>query len=182
MAAMPRKYADGAIQEAPPNTAPARRAMIGSFAEHGMKVVVIIVIRRSRSFSIVLEAMTPGTPQPEPISIGIKDLPERPKRRKIRSRMKAILAMYPQPSRKARKKNRTSICGRKPSTAPIPATIPSRTRLVNTSPVPSALRIPSKRPGIDGSSQRPKKDHGSEPNRTSLTQSVPIAPIVEMEM
>ncbi len=156
--------------------------MIGSFAEQGMKVVVMMVIRRSRSFSIVLEAMTPGTPQPEPISIGMKDFPERPNLRKIRSRMKAIRAMYPQPSRKARKKNRTSICGRNPRTAPIPATIPSRTRLVRTSPVPRALRTLSKSPGIDGSSKRPKKDHGSEPNRTSLTQSVPIPPMVEIEM
>ena len=93
MAAMPRKYADGAIQEAPPNTAPARRAMIGSFAEHGMKVVVIIVIRRSRSFSIVLEAIIPGTPQPVPISIGMNDLPERPNLRNIRSSTNAIRAI-----------------------------------------------------------------------------------------
>ena len=90
---MPRKYAEGATQEAPPNSAAVIRAMIGSLAPQGIKVVVMIVIRRSRSFSIVLEAMTPGTPQPVPISIGIKDLPLNPNLRKIRSMTKAIRAI-----------------------------------------------------------------------------------------
>ena len=93
IAAMPRKYAEGATQEAPPNSAAVIRAMIGSLAPQGIKVVVMIVIRRSRSFSIVLEAMTPGTPQPVPISIGIKDLPLNPNLRKIRSMTKAIRAI-----------------------------------------------------------------------------------------
>ena len=66
---------------------------MGSFAPQGMKVVVIIVIRRSLSFSMVREAMMPGTPQPVPMSIGIKDLPERPNLRKMRSITKAILAI-----------------------------------------------------------------------------------------
>ena len=77
----------------PPNRAPAIMAMKGTFAPQGMKVVVIMVIRRSRSFSMVREAMMPGTPQPVPISMGIKDLPDRPNFRKIRSRTKAIRAM-----------------------------------------------------------------------------------------
>ncbi len=51
MAAMPTKYALGATHHAPPNSAPEIRAMIGSFAPQGMKVVVMIVILRSRSFS-----------------------------------------------------------------------------------------------------------------------------------
>ena len=38
--------------------------MIGSLAPQGMNVVVMMVILRSRSCSIVREAMTPGTPQP----------------------------------------------------------------------------------------------------------------------
>ena len=109
IAAIPTKYALGATQEAPPNIAPAIRAIIGSFAPHGIKVVVMIVILRSLSFSIVLDAMTPGTPQPVPISIGIKDFPDRPNLRKIRSMIKAIRAIYPQPSRNARKRNNTSI-------------------------------------------------------------------------
>ena len=93
MAAMPMKYAEVATQALPPKIAPAIMAMNGTFAPQGIKVVVIIVIRRSRSFSMVREAMTPGTPQPVPISIGMKDLPDRPNLRKIRSRTKAIRAM-----------------------------------------------------------------------------------------
>ena len=49
----------------------------------------LTVIRRSRSFSMVREAMTPGTPQPVPTSTGMKLLPDRPNFRKIRSMMKA---------------------------------------------------------------------------------------------
>ena len=93
MAAIPTKYALGATHHAPPNSAPAIRAMIGSFAPQGIKVVVIMVIFRSRSFSIVREAIMPGTPQPVPISIGIKDLPDRPNFRKIRSMTNAIRAI-----------------------------------------------------------------------------------------
>ena len=68
-------------------------AMIGSFAPQGMNVVVMTVILRSRSFSMVREAMMPGTPQPVPMSIGMKDLPDRPNLRKIRSITNAIRAM-----------------------------------------------------------------------------------------
>ena len=93
IAAIPTKYALGATQEAPLNRAPAISAMIGSFAPQGIKVVVMIVILRSLSFSIVREAMIPGTPQPVPISIGMKDLPERPNLRKIRSMINATRAM-----------------------------------------------------------------------------------------
>ena len=129
IAAIPTKYALGATQEAPPNSAPAIRAMIGSLAPHGMNVVVMMVILRSRSFSIVLDAMIPGTPHPVPISIGMNDLPDRPNLLKIRSMINAIRAIYPQLSRMARKINSTSICGTNPSTAPTPATIPSSIRL-----------------------------------------------------
>ena len=66
---------------------------MGIFAPQGTKVVVIMVMRRSRSFSMVREAITPGTPQPEPMSMGMKLLPERPNLRKIRSMMKATRAM-----------------------------------------------------------------------------------------
>ena len=68
-------------------------AMKGIFAPQGMKVVVMIVMRRSRSFSMVREAMMPGTPQPEPISMGMKLLPLRPNLRNTRSRTKAIRAI-----------------------------------------------------------------------------------------
>ena len=66
---------------------------MGILAPQGMKQVVMTVMRRSRSFSMVREAMTPGTPQPVPTSMGMKLLPERPNFRKIRSMMKAIRAM-----------------------------------------------------------------------------------------
>ena len=126
IAAIPIKYADGATHHAPPKIAPAIIAMNGSFAPQGIKVVVIIVMRLSRSFSIVLDAIIPGTPQPVPIRIGINDLPDKPKRRKILSRTKAIRDIYPQASRKARKINKTKIWGTNPKTAPTPATAPSR--------------------------------------------------------
>ena len=73
--------------------APATMEMKGIFALQGMKVVVMMVMRRSRSFSMVREAMMPGTPQPVPTRIGMKDLPERPNLRKMRSRTKAMRAM-----------------------------------------------------------------------------------------
>ena len=81
------------IHAEPPKIAPAIMAMNGTFAPQGMNVVVMIVMRRSRSFSIVRLAMMPGTPQPTPMSIGIKDLPDRPNLRKIRSSTNAIRAM-----------------------------------------------------------------------------------------
>ena len=66
---------------------------MGILAPQGTKVVVMTVIRRSDSFSMVLVAMTPGTPQPEEMSIGMNDLPDRPNRRKMRSMTKATRAM-----------------------------------------------------------------------------------------
>ena len=67
--------------------------MIGIFAPQGMKPVVMMVIFRSRSCSMVREAMMPGTPQPVATSMGMKLFPESPKRRKMRSMMKAIRAI-----------------------------------------------------------------------------------------
>ena len=67
--------------------------MIGVLAPHGIMVVSIAVMRRSFSFSMVLVAMTPGTPQPDEMSMGMKLLPERPKRRNTRSMTKATRLM-----------------------------------------------------------------------------------------
>ena len=53
---IPRKYADGATHGAPSKIAPATIAMNGSLAPQGINVVVIIVILRSLSFSIVRES------------------------------------------------------------------------------------------------------------------------------
>ena len=58
-----------------------------------MNVVVMMVMRLSFSFSIVRVAMMPGTPQPMETSMGMKDFPERPNLRKMRSMMKATRAM-----------------------------------------------------------------------------------------
>ena len=63
--------------------------MMGIFALHGMKQVVMMVIFRSRSWSMVRAAITPGTLHPVPTSNGIKDLPDSPNRRNSRSMMKA---------------------------------------------------------------------------------------------
>ena len=90
---IPKKYTEGATHDAPPNIAPANKAIIGSFAPQGINVVSIIVILLSLSFSIVLVAIIPGTPQPELIRTGINDFPERPNLRKILSIIKAILAI-----------------------------------------------------------------------------------------
>ena len=166
IAATPTKYALHATHPALSKNAPAINAMIGSFAPHGIKVVVITVILRSRSFSIVLEAMTPGTPHPLPINIGMKDLPERPNLRKIRSMINATRAIYPQDSKNARNKKSTSICGTKPSTAPTPEIIPSTIR-----PVSHAAQ-----PAFSSSDCAPGMIHS--PNRVSLVQSVRMAPTV----
>ena len=57
----------------------------GHLRTAGIIVVVMTVMRRSFSFSMVLVAMTAGTPQPLAMSMGMKLLPESPKRRKMRS-------------------------------------------------------------------------------------------------
>ena len=166
IAAIPTKYALGATQDAPSNNAPAINAIIGNFAPHGMKVVVMIVILLSRSFSIVREAIIPGTPHPVPISIGMKDLPDKPNLRKILSMINAIRAIYPQDSRNARKMNNTSICGTNPSTAPTPATIPSRINPCSQ----SAQLMLTRKLSIAGGM--------ISPNSTSLVQSVTKVPTV----
>ena len=148
--AMPMKYADTDISGEPPKIAPAIIAMNGTFAPQGMNVVVMIVIRLSRSFSIVRLAMIPGTPQPTPTSIGMNDFPERPNLRNTRSSTNAIRAIYPQASRKASRKKSTSICGTNPSTAPTPATIPSRISPLSQSAQPILSRPLSTSAGIPG--------------------------------
>ena len=66
-------------------------AITSSFAPHGMKEAVIIVILLSLSDSIVLVPIMAGTEQPVPIRIGMKDLPDRPNFLNTLSRIKAIL-------------------------------------------------------------------------------------------
>ena len=107
--AIPEKYIKGATHHAPPIRYPAMVAITGSFAPHGIDVVVIMVILLSFSFSIVRVAIMPGTAQPDEIKKGIKLSPESPNLRKIRSMINATRAMYPQSSRMDKKKNTIAI-------------------------------------------------------------------------
>ena len=134
--------------------APAIKAITGSFAEHGMKDVVIIVILLSLSFSIVLDAWIPGTEQPVPIITGIKDFPESPNFLNTLSITKATLAMYPISSRIESRANNTNICGKNPRTAPTPAIIPSVTSPTKTSLIPIFARK-SATAGVIVSSKNP---------------------------
>ena len=140
--------------------------MTGSLAPQGIVVVVIIVIRRSFSFSIVRVAMIPGTPQPCEIINGMKDLPERPNFLKILSMINATRAMYPQSSRTERKKNTIAICGAKPTGAAIPPMIPFTTRDTTQSAAPALSSAPCTAGWIHS------------PNKTSFVQSVTTVPSV----
>ena len=108
-AAIPITKALVATKELPPKTAPANKPMIGIFAPQGIKPVVMIVILRSRSCSIVRLAIIPGTPHPVATNIGIKLFPLKPNRRKIRSMINATRDMYPTSSIIDNNKNRTKI-------------------------------------------------------------------------
>ena len=126
-------------------------AMMTVFAPQGMNVARMTVMRWSRSFSIVRAAITAGTPQPLPTIIGMNDLPESPNLRNSLSMMNATRAMYPQSSRKARKRNTTKMTGTKPSTVAMPPHAPSTTRLLTVSltlSFSSAAPIVAPMPGI----------------------------------
>ena len=74
------------------------------------------------------------------MSIGTKLLPERPIFLRSLSIINATLAMYPLSSNIERKKNSTTITGRKLNTLPTPAKIPSIIREWTTGFNPYALR------------------------------------------
>ena len=86
-------YTNGANHQAPSKHEAKIMVMIGSLAEHGIKVVVIKPIRRSLMLSMVLFAIKAGTPQPVAITIGMKLRPDIPKKRKILSRTNATRVM-----------------------------------------------------------------------------------------
>lgn len=92
-----------------------------------MKGTSRIVILRSRSLDKVREAMIAGTEQPNPMSMGTKLLPERPRRRSGLSITNATRAMYPLSSRMERNKNSVTMTGKNPSTLPTPPQMPSVT-------------------------------------------------------
>ena len=87
------KYADGATQLLLGKNVPLTNAITVNFAEHGINVVNMILMRRSFSLSMVLVAIIPGTPQPVAIRIGIKLFPLKLKRRNNRSITKAMRAI-----------------------------------------------------------------------------------------
>ena len=91
--AMPMTSMSGATYHCSRKKMAANIAMITVLAPQGMNVARMTVMRWSRSFSIVRDAMTAGTPQPLPTSIGMKDLPESPNLRNRRSMMNATRAM-----------------------------------------------------------------------------------------
>lgn len=76
-------------------------------AEQLINGVKSIVILRSRSLDKVLLAITPGTVQPKPISIGTMLLPDNPTFLKSLSITNATLAIYPLSSSRERKKKKS---------------------------------------------------------------------------
>ena len=92
--AMPMTYSPNTTSPAQgPKKAADSRPYTGSLAEQDMKGMRRMVMRRSFSFSMVRAPMMAGTEQPKPMSMGIKAFPERPKRLKSRSMMKAARDM-----------------------------------------------------------------------------------------
>ena len=116
---------------------------MGILAEQLINGTSSIVIFRSRSEDRVRVAIIAGTEQPKPISIGTKLRPESPMRRRSLSMTNATRDMYPVSSSIARKKNSTTIRGRKLSILPTPANTPSITRLCTTGFKPYAVSRPS---------------------------------------
>ena len=112
--------------------APAKRAITGSLAPHGIKVASIAVALFSLLLRIVRQAIIAGIPHPVPMIIGITDLPDRPTLLNIGSRTTVALDIYPQSSRSAMRKYITITSGRNPTTAPTPPIIPSTRRALRS--------------------------------------------------
>ena len=109
-----------------------KNAYIGSFAVQLINGVRRIVIFLSLSLGRVRDDITAGTVQPNPMRSGTMLLPERPIFLRSLSMKNATLAIYPLSSRSDKKKNITTTIGRKLSTLPTPANIPSMIRLCIT--------------------------------------------------
>ena len=90
---IPTRYMVAETHHASAKKAPANKAITGIFAPHGINGVSIAVVRRSLSFRIVRDAITPGIAQPVPITMGITDFPERPTLLKIGSSTTVALAI-----------------------------------------------------------------------------------------
>ena len=109
--------------------APIRSMYTGSLAEQLIKGATSIVAKRLLASGITLAAIMPGIAHAKLDSKGIKALPFSPHQPRRRSIKNAALDKYPVPSKKAIKKKRIRICGRKTTTPPTPAIIPSTTKL-----------------------------------------------------
>ena len=101
---------------------------MGILAEQLMNGMRRIVTIRSRSDGSVRLAMTPGTVQPNPTSMGTMLRPDRPIFLRSLSMTNATRAMYPESSSRARKKNSVTMMGTKLTTVPTPAKTPSMMR------------------------------------------------------
>ncbi len=129
-------------------------------------------MRRSLSFSIVRALIAAGTVQPNPISMGIKDLPDRPKRRIVRSMRNAVRERYPLSSNSDRKKNRIAICGKNVSTPPTPVSTPSHNKLMSHGTTPSWVsRFSTAGSSNPSSVSTPSDSHPPRPSNVSIKMS-----------
>ena len=88
----------------------------------------MMVMRRSRSFSTPRAAMIAVVVQPNPISMGMKERPDKPILRSSLSVMKAARDIYPESSRMDMNRKISRIWGKNTNTPPTPAMMPSITR------------------------------------------------------
>lgn len=100
-----------------------------------------IVFKRSLWFSNALVAMTAGTVQPNPNSIGRNARPESPTIPIVSFMTYATLAIYPLSSRNASARKRIKIFGRNVRIPPTPASAPSTTREITQSEAPAACTL-----------------------------------------
>ena len=107
-----------------------------------MNGVSSMVSLRSRADGSVRVAITAGTEQPNPMSRGTMERPERPSLRRSLSVTKAMRAIYPLSSIRLRKKNSIMIMGTKLSTLPTPPNMPSFTSDIMAGLI-SAFSIPA---------------------------------------
>src|SRR5690606_35011799 len=114
----PKKYCSGI-------TNPISTTYIGKRAEQVINGVTRIVSRRSLGFSIFRADITAGMAHAAPDIKGMTDLPFKPKGRSQRSIRNTTRLMSPDSSINDKKRKSTTICGKKITIPPIPATIPS---------------------------------------------------------
>lgn len=84
---------------------------VGNFPLQGMKLLVIIAIRRSLGDSIIRQPITPHALHPSPIHMVRDCLPCAPHFLKLLSRLKAILGKYPKSSKSVNRGKNMAIGG-----------------------------------------------------------------------